>query len=88
MPRKAKKKFAYQSFYKVCKYRLDETDGAKCKPFQELTNQGHDVEAACQMDLCPLLWEKRAAALGEIGLREEICVVAGDDDSHEESSSQ
>jgi hypothetical protein len=79
MPRKAKKKFAYQSFYKVCKYRLIESDGDKCKPFQELINKGHEVEAACQLDLCPLLWENRAAALGEIGLREEICVVADDD---------
>ena len=85
MQRKAKKKFAYNSFYKVCKYRLDETDGAKCKPFQELINKGHDVKADCQWDLCPLLLENRAAALGEIGLREEICVVA-DDDSREEAS--
>jgi hypothetical protein len=76
MPKKAKRKFAYESFHKVCRYRLSDGEDAACKPFKELKDKGHDVETGCQMDLCPLLWEERAAALGEIGLRENICVVS------------
>jgi len=60
----------------VCRYRLSDGEDAECKPFKELKDKGHDVETGCQMDPCPLLWEERAAALGEIGLRENICVVA------------
>jgi hypothetical protein len=60
----------------VCGYRLSDGENAECKPFKKLKDKGHDVETGCQMDPCPLLWKERAAAPGEIGLRENICVVA------------
>jgi hypothetical protein len=55
---------------------LSDGEDAECKPFKKLKDKEHDVETDCQTDPCPLLWEERAAALGGIGLRENICVVA------------
>jgi len=75
MPKKTKRKFSYDSFHKVCRYRLSDGEDAAWKPFKELKDKGHDMETGCQMDSCPLLWEERAAALGEIGPTENICVV-------------